>query len=66
MTSTGTKRQACEGKVRHASKREAVAHVRRKIRLGALASTLRVYRCDHCGGYHVGHYRPGKRPTTRR
>lgn len=50
------RRRACKGKVRHASIEAAQAHV------GALNRTkgykpMDAYRCQFCGGYHVGQRR---------
>jgi hypothetical protein len=55
---TQTKGRACTGKHRHPTRKAALAHRSRLIRLGAAAHRLAVYECGHCGGgWHVGHTR---------
>lgn len=50
------KKNACDGKQRHATEKEARAHEGSLRRLGAIR--LNVYRCKFCqGGWHVGHMR---------
>jgi hypothetical protein len=51
----GNREQACEGKKAHPTKQEAETHRRRLIRNGAHPISLKTYRCDHCGSWHVGH-----------
>lgn len=57
-----TKGRACEGKRRYNTPAAAEVSRRSLIRnQGAAPQGLRVYRCRHCSGYHVGHWRVGKR-----
>jgi hypothetical protein len=55
---TGTRGRACSGKKTHTKRSEAAAHRARLIALGAAAEGIRVYRCRHCGHFHVGHSGP--------
>jgi hypothetical protein len=48
------RRRSCEGKVRHTSRADALAHRDRLIALGD--TRLTVYPCRHCDG----HYRPAR------
>lgn len=50
------KRRACTGKQRHASP-EAAQAARRAIMRASKAApgSLNCYRCQLCGGHHVGH-----------
>lgn len=57
---TKTKNRGCNGKVRHETRAEAKAHLWSMVRRGAFVLWLNVYRCKHCGHFHVGH-RPGRR-----
>ncbi len=43
----------CDGKVAHTSKQEAIDHRWGLVRQGYGSFT--VYRCPHCGRWHVGH-----------
>lgn len=52
------RRRACSGKLRHASQEAAVMAVK-ALRKKGVDGTLHTYRCQFCGGYHVGHP-PGK------
>ena len=45
------RRKACKAKVRHATHYQAIAAIRQPGYDGC-----RVYRCQFCGGYHIGHY----------
>lgn len=47
------RRKSCEGKQRHNSKTEAVAHIINERRNGNTG--LCAYKCRFCGGWHVGH-----------
>lgn len=57
---TNTKTRGCGSKVRHVTRKKALAHLWRLVRRGAFLPWLNVYRCRHCGSWHVGH-RPGRR-----
>lgn len=52
---TPTKTRSCTGKRRHPTKGAAQAALRTYIEQGASPGSMHVYRCRHCGGYHVGH-----------
>lgn len=50
-----TESRECGTKIRHDSRRGAVIHRRALIRIkGASGALLSVYRCRHCGSWHVG------------
>ena len=50
------RRRACTGKTRHASAAAAYGCLRSMIRgQRAEPGSLNAYRCNFCGGYHVGH-----------
>lgn len=63
---TKTKARACDGKKAHATRQEALAHMRRLIAEGASPVVLNAYRCptvkrgqpEH---FHVGHRMPERR-----
>lgn len=47
------RRRACQGKIRHETQHDAERHIaslRRKD-----SDKMRVYRCETCAGWHVGH-----------
>lgn len=51
-----TKGRGCAGKRRHGTARAAEGHMRELVdRRGASPDRLNVYRCKHCGTWHVGH-----------
>lgn len=52
---TRTPARGCQGKQRHDTKDQARTHLERLIRNGAARQRLEVYKCKHCGAYHVGH-----------
>jgi hypothetical protein len=53
---TRTKNRQCVGKKRNDTRQKAEAQMWRTIRrYGAAIRRLHVYRCDFCGGWHVGH-----------
>jgi hypothetical protein len=52
-----TKRRACAGKKRNATKADAVRQLDRMIRDGSSPDALEPYKCGHCDGWHVGHRR---------
>lgn len=59
MISTTKKLAACQGKLRHATKADALRAVRAMKRGGRVksrtfAGNLTVYRCRHCNGWHRG------------
>lgn len=63
----------CErtGKIRHESKDEAFDHLHSaQKRYGSRQGELSVYRCETCGGWHVGRrardYGGGLRSTVKR
>ncbi len=47
----------CWRKEKHASKGAAEAHLRSLAKRGKLKDkdTVNVYKCPHCGSWHVGH-----------
>lgn len=49
----------CERKVCFARRRKADDVAKRLAR--ETNEYIRSYKCPHCRGWHVGHYRPGKR-----
>lgn len=50
------RRRQCTGKVRHSTTENAMAARRAIMRQGRAApGSLNVYRCEFCGGHHVGH-----------
>ncbi len=59
------RRNQCTGKVRHTSTEHAMAARRAIVRSNPnSAGKLNVYRCDFCGGHHVGHRKgSGRRPA---
>lgn len=52
---TRTPARGCQRKKAHETKDQARAHLERLIRNGAARTALEIYRCKHCGSYHVGH-----------
>lgn len=52
------RRRECEGKARHTERGHAMIALRRLHQMHGHQGQLHVYRCPHCGGFHVGH-RPG-------
>jgi hypothetical protein len=63
------RRHACEGKVRHASPRAALAAL--GITANRLARSLgrhdlNIYRCGFCHGWHVGHIQHTREHRGRR
>ncbi|WP_214103194.1 hypothetical protein [Acrocarpospora catenulata] len=56
---TGTKNRACVGKKRNKDRAAAEAQIEREVTRGTSRDRLIIYRCDHCGHWHVGHV--GKR-----
>jgi len=50
------RRRICwTGKVPHRSLRKARIHLRRLTRHRNLGLEISIYRCRHCGQYHLGH-----------
>jgi hypothetical protein len=47
----------CGTKQAHDTKEAADRHAWALARAGARRSALKVYRCPHCGSWHVGHKR---------
>jgi len=60
VVTTATKNRMCEGKHRHPTRAEALAHIGSLVRRGAHGGRLNAYKCPHCDGFHVGH-RPRRR-----
>lgn len=61
------RRDECAGKVRHAERGHAFAAMRKTVSKMIIGrhDAMSVYRCPHCGGWHVGH-RPTAQRRTRR
>lgn len=51
----------CGTKQRHATRAEAKAHRAALVRSGSPVSGLSIYRCPHCGAFHVGHRKRRRR-----
>lgn len=49
------RRRACKGKVRHAGASEGYAAIRSLARAGRDNGHMTPYRCQFCGGWHIGH-----------
>lgn len=47
--------RSCARKVRHETRADADSALSSLIRRGATAYDRHVYKCSHCGGFHVGH-----------
>lgn len=47
------RRKACEGKVRYKSSKSAHNEAMRRSRM--TGHRLNSYRCEFCGGHHIGH-----------
>ncbi len=45
----------CEGKTAYQSKAEAKLRARRPITNSRKPGRMTVYRCGHCGAFHLGH-----------
>lgn len=59
--SSRTKGRSCEGKQRHHTRQQAMAHLWSFVnKFGAAPVQVGVYRCRHCGFWHLGH-QPGRR-----
>lgn len=58
------RRKACEGKRRYQSVADAQPHITNLYRRRKAYGTLQAYKCQFCGGYHVG--RPPHRRQQRR
>lgn len=52
-----SKARECGAKQRHDTKAAAEAHVWSLVKAGTRRSRMQVYRCRHCGAWHVGHKR---------
>ncbi|MEM8873642.1 MAG: hypothetical protein AAGD32_05220 [Planctomycetota bacterium] len=63
-----SRERSCTGKVRHATRRSARKHARGLNQRQRKTGKYRVaaYRCDYCGGYHVGHQFDGTVREARR
>jgi hypothetical protein len=48
------RRRQCEGKVRHETLPDALRHSR-SLSAHEGGSRIAAYRCQFCGGFHVGH-----------
>jgi hypothetical protein len=56
MAGTKTKRRSCEGKRRNETEKAALDQLWTLVRnRGAIPGQYRVYLCDHCKSWHVGH-----------
>lgn len=55
-----TRARACDGKIRHEYKAQALGQWAGLAHAGARYNQLQVYKCPYCAGWHVGH-RSGKR-----
>jgi hypothetical protein len=55
VTIDRSKLSECGSKQRHADKPTALAHRAAMIRAGTAMWRIHVYRCRHCGAWHVGH-----------
>lgn len=57
-----TKARACKGKIKHATRESAQAHLERLVAAGARRDRLRIYTCPADRRHlHLGHVHPGKR-----
>lgn len=56
-----TKARECGNKTAHPSKAAAEAHAWSLVRAGTRAGRMAVYRCKHCGSWHVGHKKRRRR-----
>ena len=56
-----TRARACDGKQKHPTRQQALAHRRSLIAQGAAATALVAYKCRHCQQWHVGHVMRRKR-----
>lgn len=52
------RRRSCEAKVRHEDFERALAHAKRQR--AVYGEVVRPYRCQHCGGWHVGRQARGR------
>lgn len=43
-------RTQCEGKIKHSNQTGAIIEAKK-----AKDSSISVYKCPHCGGWHIGH-----------
>lgn len=51
----GVRRKSCEGKRRYESRQEARWWLSRYTAERGYAGHMNVYRCQFCGGWHMGH-----------
>lgn len=51
----------CGAKQRHATKAKAEEHLWSLVRNGTRRARMAVYHCKHCGEWHVGHAKRGRR-----
>lgn len=49
------RRSACDGKIRHETRQAAVSHRNGLYRRKGEHGTMDIYRCQFCGGWHIGH-----------
>lgn len=49
------RRRACKGKVRHPEQGHAHAALRSLVRERGDQGAMTPYRCQFCGGWHIGH-----------
>lgn len=53
------RRKQCEGKARHTTAAGAFIAIRKLHQKHGHRGQMGVYRCPHCGKYHIGH-QPGR------
>lgn len=56
-----SKQRECGSKQRHPSKADAEGHLWSLVRAGTRRARMTVYRCGHCGQWHVGHTKRRRR-----
>lgn len=61
------RRSACDGKIRHETLQGAASHRNGLYHRKGEQGTLDIYRCQFCGGWHIGHksrkHRSGRTST---
>lgn len=56
-----TKNRECGTKQKHPTKADAENHLWALVRAGTRRARMQVYRCTHCGNWHVGHTKRRRR-----
>lgn len=51
----------CGSKQRHPDRGAALRHFQSLVRYGTAPGRMSVYRCPHCGAWHVGHRKRRRR-----